>query len=908
MSDLLPFLIVGLTTGSVYGLAGVGLVLTYKTSGIFNFAFGSIATVSAFLFYWMNDQHNVPWGVAAAVAILVLGPVLGLVLEVFGRYLSDAALAVKVAGTIGIVLVVEAGVTILFLANGGSTVVNQYLPTSSFSLAGTSVSFSDVVLIVVPLFATVSLFVYFKLTRNGLAMRAVVDNADLLDLAGTPPIAIRRRSWIIGTTFACACGVLLAPSLPQIDGLSITLLVITAFGAAAIGSFTSLPLTYVGGLVIGVIGSFATKYFTSGFLSQLPVALPFVILFLVLVFSSRNRLKETSKTVIRNQTGWSAPLSLQGIGGIPILAFLCLVPMFAGVHLADWTTMLADVILFLSLGLLVRMSGQVSLCQMSFVAIGAIAFSHLTTSEHLPWLVALAIAGLIAMPIGAVLAIPAIRQAGLYLALATLGFGIVLQYMFYTEGFMFGPNNLGSKIPRPHLSWLNVSSDTAYYYVVLLFALLTTVFVVVLKRGRLGRLLRAMSASPTGLATSGTSVNVTRVLIFCLAAFLAAVSGALAGSAVGEVSATSYPAFDSVLFFALIMISVGGEPWYAVLAAASVTIVPSYIQGTNVTNYLTLLFGIGAITYAIAPSRGVPVPVRRWIDSIFRSQLQQPASAPDAVDRVPGVIAPASPGGLRVQGVTVQFGGLVAARNVTLDVPTGRITALIGPNGAGKTTTFNVCSGLGSATSGRVILDERDISRLGPAARSRLGLGRTFQQMELFDTMSVRDNIALGQEGQYAGTNPVGHVVSTPRQREVITRATDEALSLVGLLDVADVLAGNLSTGRRRLVELGRCLVGGHSILLLDEPSSGLDHVETERFGEILQSVVADRGVGILLVEHDMSLVTEICDHIYVLDFGEMVFEGSSREVVGSPVVRAAYLGEEIPELWSEGERSREAV
>jgi ABC-type branched-subunit amino acid transport system ATPase component len=142
----------------------------------------------------------------------------------------------------------------------------------------------------------------------------------------------------------------------------------------------------------------------------------------------------------------------------------------------------------------------------------------------------------------------------------------------------------------------------------------------------------------------------------------------------------------------------------------------------------------------------------------------------------------------------------------------------------------------------------------------------------------------------------------------VITRTTDEALSLVGLQDVADVLAGNLSTGRRRLVELGRCLVGGHRILLLDEPSSGLDHVETERFGEILQSVVADRGVGILLVEHDMSLVTQICDHIYVLDFGEMVFEGTPRQVVGSPVVRAAYLGEEIPELRSEGERSREKV
>lgn len=254
-------------------------------------------------------------------------------------------------------------------------------------------------------------------------------------------------------------------------------------------------------------------------------------------------------------------------------------------------------------------------------------------------------------------------------------------------------------------------------------------------------------------------------------------------------------------------------------------------------------------------------------------------------------------GGLEVRQLTVRFGGLTAVDGVSLQVPVGSMTGLIGPNGAGKTTTFNACSGLIQPAEGTVVLHGHDITRATPAQRARMGLGRTFQRMELFDRLSVADNLRAGAEAALtARRSLLGTVFSTRQESREVDQSCLVALELCGIAALADQVAGTLSTGQRRLVELARALAGRFRILLLDEPSSGLDTAETEHFASILRCVATEREIGLLLVEHDMSLVRSLCSYTYVIEFGKLLAEGPTERLLQSDVVRAAYLGgEEVP-------------
>jgi ABC-type branched-subunit amino acid transport system ATPase component len=247
--------------------------------------------------------------------------------------------------------------------------------------------------------------------------------------------------------------------------------------------------------------------------------------------------------------------------------------------------------------------------------------------------------------------------------------------------------------------------------------------------------------------------------------------------------------------------------------------------------------------------------------------------------------------GLLVEGLAVSYGGLQAVSGVSLHAPVGRITGLIGPNGAGKTTTFNALSGLVRQDAGTITLDGTDLSRMSAARRAGLGLGRTFQRMELCEGLTVRQNVALGRESRLAGSAPSRFLFSPRQERVAVAEAVQAALDLCGIGPLAALRVGGISTGQKRLVELARAVAGGFRIMLLDEPSSGLDTAETERFGEILQELKRRGDVGILLVEHDMALVMEVCDYIHVIDFGQPIFEGTPAEVATSDAVKAAYLG-----------------
>jgi ABC-type branched-subunit amino acid transport system ATPase component/branched-subunit amino acid ABC-type transport system permease component len=525
-------------------------------------------------------------------------------------------------------------------------------------------------------------------------------------------------------------------------------------------------------------------------------------------------------------------------------------------------------------------------------------------------------AGLVALPVGAVVAIPAIRLSGVFLALATYGFGILLEQMFYTTNMMFGPTTGGIATPRPHISifgW-HLFSDKGFYYLLLVFVVLNVFVIQAILRGRMGRLLKGLADSPVALETHGATVNVMKVLVFCLTASLAAIAGALLASLYGYGLGTNYDSFSSLTMVAILIIVIMGDPWYAVVAAILYAVVPGYITVSNISTYLTIIFGVSAATFALQMKHAlsVPAPVRRIIDH-WGGRAPELVLTGDDVDRyvaaavateaetarsdrelaAPASTSAAAKSGLSVRELSVRYGGVHAVDNVSIDAPTGRITGLVGPNGAGKTTTFNACSGLLKPTAGKVFLHDRDVTRLGPAERSRLGLGRTFQKAELFNSLTVRENVELGRESSMAGANPLTQLAGNRRDQAVIRRAVNEALDLTGIGPLADLQAGILPTGQRRLVELARALAGPFDLLLLDEPSAGLDHAETLGFGDVLSGVVAERGAGILLVEHDMALVRQVCSHVYVLDFGRLVFEGTPDEMLSSDIVRAAYLGSE---------------
>jgi len=235
---------------------------------------------------------------------------------------------------------------------------------------------------------------------------------------------------------------------------------------------------------------------------------------------------------------------------------------------------------------------------------------------------------------------------------------------------------------------------------------------------------------------------------------------------------------------------------------------------------------------------------------------------------------------LEIREVTVRFGGNVAVDDVGLAVEAGRITGLIGPNGAGKTTLFNVITGLQAPTRGAVLLDGQDISGQRPYKRARLGMARTFQRLELFGSLTVRENIqmAASVHRRFA------------RDHEPIGEVATRIIAQLGLEAVEEARADSLPTGQGRLVELGRALAIKPRLLLLDEPASGQDERETEQFSRILREI-ADSGVAVLIVEHDMSLVMSVCEHIYVLDFGKLMASGSPVEIRNDPAVQAAYLG-----------------
>lgn len=897
MSDYLPFVVIGLTTGSVYALAATGLVLTYRTSRILNFAHGSMATVTVLMFFALVYRLGIPWHLAVVLVVLGVGPAVGIVLSVLGRRLSPLSTEAKVLATVGLILLVN-GSVILFgrKAYGSNPMVHPALPGSLVRILGVNIGVDQIIIVGAGLASTGLLHLVLEHTTLGHSMRAVVDNPELLGLAGRNPNAALRAGWALGIGFVTLAGLLLvlSPSNSAPAG-NLDLLVLQAFGAAAIGRFSSLPLAYGGGLLVGVMSALCTKFVVDiPVLGGLPAGIPFLLLFLVLV-AMPGRLPQAVEMpaarqrprVVEVPVVWRYPLA--GLAA----AALVVVGSSGSVHLVYAANEgLSYAVLFLGLGLLVRTSGQVSLCQIGLAAVGATACAHMAGGFGLPWLASVMVGGLAAAAVGAVVAIPAIRVAGIYVAAATFGFGALLQQFLYPTRFLFG-TGYGTTVTRPSIWGLHGSDDVTFFYVLVAIFAVGAAVVVGLRRSRLGRLLRALGDSPVALEAHGASIDVTRVVVFSISAFFAGVAGALLVSQLRFLLAGPFDSTASLSVFVVLLALRLTEPLASLAAGAAFVVVPSFLNARASVWWLDVGFGAAALFAALAGSASW-LPRWTWAHAKgAHPAIAAPSGGIAAGPQPREAARPIGSGrmGLEVRGLSVYYKGTMAVSGLNLDVPMGRITGLIGPNGAGKTTTFDFCSGLVKARKGIVRINGRDITGARPADRARAGLGRTFQRARLFDSMTVADNVRLGAEAAMAGTNPLSHIFAARRQMAEVRRSAFEAMELVGIVGLIERNVGTLSTGERRLVELARCVAGSFDILLLDEPASGLDAAETRRIGGLLETMVSERGLGILVVEHDMSFVTDVCTYLYVLDFGHLIYEGAPGDVMSNDAVRAAYLG-----------------
>jgi ABC-type branched-subunit amino acid transport system ATPase component/branched-subunit amino acid ABC-type transport system permease component len=892
VTEFFTFVVAGITVGSVFALVAVGLVLTFRTSGVLNFAHGALAIVAVEAYIYFTVSLKLSWEVGAALAVVGVGCASGLLLEPLGRVLARVAPAHQVVATIGLLIAIQSGAVLVGprLPGGHPRFLAPPFPGGTVSIAGVNVGEDQIIIMVVSIIVGGGLWLFLSRSRMGLSMRAVVTNPELLDLCGTSPVRVRRGAWMIGSVFACLSGVVLAlaptfgPS-PEI----VNMVILPSFAGAAIAGFTRLPLAYAGGLIVGIVSSLLTRYVTVDWLTGLSATAPYLILFVALVAISWRRVGSSTARVAprpgyRFRTLASPWVHL--VAGSALLIAVISVPAWSGFDVDFYTTTLVFVVLFLSLGLLMKTGGMVSLCQLGFAAVGATAFGQLASQVHLPWFLALALAMLAAAAVGAVVALPVLRLSGAYLGLATVAFGFILEQLVYPTSLMFGSSGGSLTAPRPVFA----ASDDAYYYVVVGGVVVTAVAVFVITRSRLGRLLRGLADAPLALQAQGASVNVTRLLTFVASAALAGLAGALLGGLNDFVTPTAFSAQDSLTLVAVLFVVRLGDPWYAFAAAGAYYLLPAKLPVLQASTWTSVAFGVLAVYTVLAGARG------RAVRQPWRAGRVVPERAPVVATASPRTSSPAPPprvgahGVLEVVDLTVRFGGLTALDGVSLRVRPDAITGLIGPNGAGKTTLLNACSGLVRPATGRVVLDGRAITDLGMPGRARRGLGRTFQHVELFESMSVRETVALGREAALAGANPLRHVIAVSTTR-ASSGPVEEAIELCGLTPIADRTVSTLSTASRRLVELARCLSWPFSVLLLDEPTAGLDRTESQRLGEVMERVVSARGIGILIVEHDVSLVMSLCAHVAVLDFGRLLFEGEPAAVMASETVRAAYLG-----------------
>jgi len=537
----------------------------------------------------------------------------------------------------------------------------------------------------------------------------------------------------------------------------------------------------------------------------------------------------------------------------------------------------------IGLNVLLGLTGQVSFGHVGFYAIGAYAVAILTTAVKIDFWLALPIAALLAAATGALLALPALRVRGPYLAMVTIAFGFIVEQSAVEWRGVTGGQNGIMGIPSPAAFGAGFG-ERGVAITALIAAAIALYAFWRLSASRWGAAMRAVKDSETAAQSIGLNPVIVKTVAFTLSALLAGLAGGLFAPLSGFVTPSTFTFSQSILFVLVVVIGGAGTVAGPAVGALIVVLLPELLAA--LAEYRLLLFGVLLLVVLWIAPDGVVGALARLLPRARGAPLQgtnEPAA---------GTVTVAA--ALEVAGLSIAFGGVQAATGVSLTARAGGLTSLIGPNGAGKTTVLNMLGGFYRPDAGEIRLGSTSLAGRPAWAVARAGVARTYQTSQLFGSLSVLDNVALASLKGRLGT---------PLAAGSLAAAYPQALRLLAFVGYGgDALrpAAELPHVDRRLVEIARAIATRPSALLLDEPAAGLSGADKQRLADLLKRIAAS-GITVVLVEHDMSLVMGISDHVVVLDAGMGIATGTPREVQQDPAVRKAYLGEAA--AWGKVER-----
>jgi ABC-type branched-subunit amino acid transport system ATPase component/ABC-type branched-subunit amino acid transport system permease subunit len=911
----LEFLLLGLANGAVFAALGLALTVTYRSSGVMNFATSTMALFTAYVYAGLRDGDlvllipglpaRIDLGarltlVPAILVSLVIAALLGLFLYVaVFRPLRHASATAKAVASLG-VMVVMTGV-IVQRQGTDPPPVRAVFAEGDYEVLGATVTQDRVWFAVSVVLVAVGIWALTRFTRFGLNTRAVAESERGAVLSGLSPDRIAALNWMLSAVVCGVAGILIS-SILQLLPIQYALIIVPALATALLGGFERVGPVVVGGLAIGMLQSemgylrSQHEWLPSSGLAEL---VPLALILLVLVVRTRPL---PSRGVILGHDLARAPRPrhLARTTAIATALAAIVLVVLSGADRAAFVTSLIFAVIALSYVVVTGYTGQISLAQLTLAGVAGFILGPLTTTwrvplfdVQLPFPIAPIVAALGATVIGVAFGLPAVRVRGLQLAVVTLAFAVAVEAIWFRNSDFV--TSSGFDVDDPTLfGWdlgIGVGLDyprIEFAFLVLAVLVAAAVGVARLRTSRLGSAMLAVRANERSAAAAGVNVAATKLIAFAIGAFLAGLGGSLLAYKQGNVTFDTFTVMLGLGFFATAYMagitSVSGAVIAGMISANG--IVFAFLGDViDIGEWFTTISGIGLILTVIANPEGIAGKVHEQIDRVRNradaddvepSAATGPSAEAAVLRHDDGAPTEDRDTVLALDAVSVRYRGVLAVHDVSFTVPAGSIIGLIGPNGAGKTTLLDAISGFTPAT-GAISLADADLGALSPHRRSRRGIGRTFQSLDLYDDLTVAENIVVGTAALQGSESP----------EDVVADVT----ALLGLTHVSDRPVGELSQGTRQLVSIGRALAGRPKLLLLDEPAAGLDTNEGRWLGARLRQV-ADRGTAVLLVDHDMQLVLDLCDELRVLDFGSLIASGRPEAVRRDPKVRTAYLGE----------------